>query len=263
MPELPEVEAVCRKLRPMVVGRRIVSSRILRCAEPAMGDQLRGRTIEAVDRAGKHILVRLSNGLTIHGHLRMSGNLFAIPEHRFASLRARVVLELEDGSGMILEDPRALARMEARPTHEVNAALANLGVEPISGKFTLAHFTAIAKQSRLPAKLFLMDQRKVAGLGNIYAAEALFQARVDPCKPMQRLTLPKLARLHGAIVTTLNLAVQSAVVAYSGPGEFDEAEEFPLAVYGREGLPCFACNRKVRRIPQGGRSTYFCPGCQR
>jgi formamidopyrimidine-DNA glycosylase len=108
-----------------------------------------------------------------------------------------------------------------------------------------------------------MDQSKIAGLGNIYAAEALYRARVNPRKPMEKLSLAKLRRLHGVIVDILELAVQSAVAAYSNPGAFGEAEEFPLDVYGREGQPCRTCLRKIRRIPQGGRSTYFCPGCQR
>ncbi|MEZ5352228.1 MAG: bifunctional DNA-formamidopyrimidine glycosylase/DNA-(apurinic or apyrimidinic site) lyase [Bryobacteraceae bacterium] len=263
MPEMPEVEAVCRKLRPVATGRVIEEARILRCAPAEMAPTVRGRRVVGVDRAGKHILIRLAGDVTIHTHLRMSGNLFVIPDHRFASSRARVVLELDGGGGIVLEDARALARMEAGATAEIEASIADLGVEPLGPEFTFERFAAMARGSRQPAKLFLMDQTRVAGLGNIYVAEALFQARVDPRKPMQRLTLRKLRGLHAAIVNTLTHAVQSAVVAYSRPGGFGEAEEFPRAVYGREGAPCVACRRAIRRIAQGGRSTYYCPGCQR
>ncbi|MEZ5403128.1 MAG: bifunctional DNA-formamidopyrimidine glycosylase/DNA-(apurinic or apyrimidinic site) lyase [Bryobacteraceae bacterium] len=263
MPELPEVEAVCRRLRPAVTGRTIVEARISRCAAPSTRAAVEGRPIHGVDRAGKHILVRLDGGVTVHTHLRMSGNLFAIRDHRFASAAARVVFALDDGSAMVLEDPRALARMEARPSEAVDVEMAKLGPEPLSPAFTAAWFIEKAKESRQPAKLFLMDQARVAGLGNIYAAEALYAARVNPRKLMQRQSVPKLRALHEAIVNVLTLAVQSAIAAYSRPGEFAEAGEFPCAVYGREGEPCEACGRRILRIRQGGRSTYYCPGCQR
>jgi formamidopyrimidine-DNA glycosylase len=224
---------------------------------------VQGRRIEAVERAAKHILLRISGGVTIHVHLRMSGNLIAVPDHRFTGVAARVWFALDDGGGIVLEDPRALARVEAAETAEIDKKLGRLGVEPLSVEFTFECFAAMAKRSRKPAKLFLMDQTHVAGLGNIYAAEALFEARVNPCKSMQRLSVAKLRRLHRAIVNVITRAVQSAIVAYSRPGESGEAEEFLLAVYGREGERCMACRRTIRRIPQGGRSTYYCPGCQR
>jgi formamidopyrimidine-DNA glycosylase len=108
-----------------------------------------------------------------------------------------------------------------------------------------------------------MDQSKIAGLGNIYAAEALFQARIHPAKATNSISKPKLQALHGVIVRMLEDAKESAYRAYTEPGYFAEGESFPVAVYDREGEACFTCNRKIRRIPQGGRSTYFCPGCQR
>ncbi|MBM3736281.1 MAG: bifunctional DNA-formamidopyrimidine glycosylase/DNA-(apurinic or apyrimidinic site) lyase [Acidobacteria bacterium] len=264
MPELPEVEAVCRKLRPAVVDRKIVSADIRRCAPVGTAERVSGRSILAVARVGKHILIRLSAAVTLHVHLRMSGNLFAIPDHRFCGASARILFRLNDGSGMVLEDPRALARVEVCETAELDRALsAAAGPDPLTPAFTAAAFAGLARASRQPAKLFLMDQRRVSGLGNIYAAEALYRARVDPRKPIQRLTKPRLDRLHSAIVSVLSDAVQSAVSAYAGPGEFLEAESFPIHVYGREGEPCAVCRTPIRRISQGGRSTYFCPACQR
>lgn len=264
MPELPEVEAVCRKLREAVPGHRITSAAVFRCAPPALAEAVEGRAIEAVDRLGKHILLRLSGGVSLHTHLRMSGNLFTIPDHRFHSARARVVLRLDNGAGLVLEDPRALARMEAVESAGIDERLAaGLGPEPASPAFTLEWFREQARASRQPAKIFLMDQRRVAGLGNIYAAEALYRAGADPRKAMNRTSAAKIAALHREIVAVVQDAVQSAISAYGGPGKFAEAESFPIAVYGREGEPCGRCARAIRRIVQGGRSTYFCPGCQR
>ncbi len=264
MPELPEVEAVCRKLRPAAVGRRIESASVIRCGGLGIEEAVPGRSIEAVDRVGKHILIRLSGAVTLHTHLRMSGNLFAIPDHRLRGHRARVVLCLRGGTGIVLEDPRALARMELVETAAIDARLRRqLGPEPLSPLFTPAWLGTEARSSRQPAKLFLMDQGRVAGLGNIYVAEALHRARVNPRRPVNRMSPARILSLHGAIVAILEDAVQSAISAYAGPGEFVEAETFPLAVYGREGEPCGACGRTIRRIVQGGRSTYYCPGCQK
>jgi formamidopyrimidine-DNA glycosylase len=285
MPEMPEVEAVCRKLR-CLEGAAIAGVRVMRCAPPALAKRVAGRRIETVDRRGKHILVRLEGGLTLHVHLRMSGNFYPIPDCRFYPAGARVTVELDDGRGLVLDDRRALAKMETERTPVLDARLAReMGPEPLSDQFTVNHLMTSAKRTRQPAKLFLMDQRRVAGLGNIYAAEVLFTARIDPRKPMHRLSGARIETLHAAIVTLLRDAVQSACRAYAGPGEMTarqggtdrrdvdplgavpgrlaEAEIFPLAVYGREGEPCLRCGRVIRRIPQGGRSTYYCPGCQR
>ena len=261
---MPEVEAVCRKLRREAAGSRIDGVRVYRCASTRVAECAAGRTIETIDRRGKHILIRLSGGWTLHTHLRMSGNLYVIPDHRLHSMYARVICELRGGKGLVLDDGRALARMDLIETAEIDNRLGEeLGPEPLTDEFTLKAFLAGAKVSRQPAKVFLMDQRNVAGLGNIYAAEALFRARLDPRKPMNRVSAKKVAALHEGIVGVLTDAVQSAVAAYAGPGAFHSEENFPVAVYDREGEPCVRCRRKILRIPQGGRSTYFCPGCQR
>lgn len=264
MPEMPEVEAVCRKLRDVVVGLRIEGIQVFRCATDAVAEAAAGRDIQAVERRGKHILLRLSGGVTLHTHLRMSGNLFAIPDWRFHLAEARVLIQLRGGSGIVLEDGRALARMDAAADEKINKRMnEELGPEPLGADFTVTRFQAMAKLSRQPAKLFLMDQSNVAGLGNIYAAEVLFRAGVHPRKPVNRLSMPRVARLHGSIVRVLEDALKSAVAAYSGPGSFHSEETFEMRVYDREGEPCTICERRIRRIPQGGRSTYYCPGCQR
>lgn len=253
-----------RRLRDRVTGVRIQYAKVFRCAPAELVEALPGKRILVVERRAKHILIRLSGGLTLHTHLRMTGNLFAIPDARLHTVRARVVIALQGGTGIVFEDSRALGRMALRGTQELDDELAAaLGPEPLSGEFTAEAFAAKARGSRQPAKLFLMDQRKVAGLGNIYVAEALFRARIDPRKAVGRLSRPRLAALHKEIVTVLQDAVESAWIAYGVPGRFSEGESFDCQVYGREGQPCTRCGKEIRRLPQGGRSTYFCAGCQR
>ena len=267
MPELPEVEATCRQVRPAVEGRRILSVSVLRASavkpqRPARLVRLAtGRTIKDVRRRGKNILIDLSGGLTIRVHLRISGDL-EVRENGEDSPFDRVVFQVARRRRLVFADPRALGVVNIHATREVPALLADLGPEPLSAAFTLHGFLEQAARSRQPAKLFLMDQRRVAGLGNIYAAEALFHAGIRPSVRMSRLTGPRLETLHLAIVSILRDAVQSTTIAYSRPGRVREAESFTRFVYGREGDPCYVCGRKIRRIAQGGRSTYYCPGCQ-
>ncbi len=263
MPELPEVEAVCRKLRADLPGARIRRARMERKRDPAVERGVRGATVLGVERRGKNVLIHLDNLRTLRAHLRMTGNLYVIPDCRLRPSTARAWFELADCSGLIFDDPRALGVIELLRTADLPGALGRLGPEPLSADFTAAAFIADARSSRRPAKLYLMDQGRVAGLGNIYAAETLHRARIHPARPMNRIGARRLAGLHRAIVEVLGDAVQSACNAYSGPGSYNSDENFPVAVYGRENLPCPVCTRPVRRIPQGGRSTYYCPGCQR
>jgi formamidopyrimidine-DNA glycosylase len=263
MPELPEVEAVVRRLRPQVEGARIAGCGQFRPTTAKGSPQAIGRRIAGVDRRGKHILVRLDGGAFLRVHLKMTGNLTVIQDARLRPATVRAWFEFEDGRAMVLDDPRALGRVSFHEPDEEGELFRDLGPEPFSGEFTVEHLIARARGSRKPVKLFLMDQRAVTGLGNIYAAEALFEAKVDPKRAAGRISAARLGRLHGAIVGILRSALDSAVRAYSEPGGFTEGENFPAAVYGREGEPCLACGRAVRRMPQGGRSTYYCPHCQR
>jgi formamidopyrimidine-DNA glycosylase len=259
MPELPEVEAVCRRLRNELPGVRIMEARLLRKPNRRLERQVAGRKIEALRRRGKNILLELSGGGALRVHLRMTGDLYIIQNVKVLPVSVRFYLKLYDGRTLVLDDPRALGVVDLLTADQVRVLNEMTGPEPLEPGFTLD----AARSSRQPAKLFLMDQRRVAGLGNIYAAEALRRARIHPAKPMNRLGPRRLDRLRRAIVEILTDAVQSACSAYAGPGQFEAGETFPLAVYGREGESCPDCGRRIRRIPQGGRSTYFCPGCQR
>ena len=269
MPEMPEVEAVARRLREAEGGQRIKSLRILRpsIAKPQDVDEIesavKGRTLITVRRRAKHIFLELSSQVAIHIHLRMTGNLFAIPDARLFSVNARAILTLSNSHGIVFEDPRALGKLHLRSADEVAEIEKGLGWEPLDEGFTLDVFSKMAANSNMPAKTFLMDQGYVAGLGNIYVAEVLYRARVDPRKVMKTITRPAVARIHAAIGSIMSEAVESVYSAYEQPGAFAEGEIFPVQVYDREGELCFRCGREIQRIPQGGRSTYFCPGCQR
>ncbi len=269
MPELPEVEAVCRRLRKQALGAEIAAFQAQRpsVASPQTPDDIAratdGARLRAVRRRGKNILIDLTGGSTLRVHLRMTGDLYVIPDVRFRPVTARAWFELSDGRALIFDDSRALGKIHAYPTPEIENVLGHLGIEPLSKAFRPETLIDAARKSHKPVKLLLMDQTIIAGLGNIYAAEALFHAGIDPRLPANRIRAARLRRLHAEIVRVLRTAVQSASIAYMSPGRFSEAESFPLAVYDREGENCGICGRRIRRIPQGGRSTYFCPGCQR
>jgi formamidopyrimidine-DNA glycosylase len=261
MPEMPEVEAVCRRLRAEAEGATIERMRLLR-PSIATGDvekACRRVRLERVERRGKNIFLHLSRGAVLHVHLRMTGNLYVIPDHRLLVSSVRAVWELSDGRGIVFEDPRALGRIASIAADE----LPEMGWEPLDAGFTVDALAGLAKGSKRPAKLFLLDQTKVAGLGNIYAAEALFRAGVDPRRAMGTLRKDRLTRLHAAIVTVMSGAVESVYERYSKPGNLIEAERQTLMVYGREGEACRVCGRAIQRLAQGGRSTYFCGRCQR
>ena len=267
VPELPEVEAVCRRLRESVLGAAIVNARVLRpsVSRPQSASRVerhaRDARIERVTRRGKHILIHLSNAHVLHVHLRMTGNLYAIPDVRFRSVTVRAYFELSDGRALVFDDSRVLGKIHARTVKELDTLLDGVGPEP--SQMTGAEFAAVAKRARKPIKTFLLDQKRISGLGNIYAAEALFRAKIHPARLASGLSDARLKNLHQACVDVLAEAMESSYAAYAQPGQFSEGESFPVAVYDREGEPCHVCVTPIRRIPQAGRSTYFCSKCQR
>ncbi len=268
MPELPEAEAVVRRLRRQTRGAVIAEARVERprSVEPQTAETVEslaaGASIKTVKRRGKQVLIRLSNGLTIRIHLGMTGDVYVVDDYRFRPVFARVWFRLVSDRGLIFEDARVLGHLNIYTDAELAQVLDPLGVEPLSAEFTPALLQQLAAGSRQPVKVFLMDQTKVAGLGNIYAAEALFAARIDPSRRAGSLRKTRIARLHAAIIQILSEAIDSTATAYSRPGAFSEGESFTPQVYGHEGEPCVLCRRRIRRIQQGGRSTYYCPGCQ-
>jgi formamidopyrimidine-DNA glycosylase len=265
MPELPEVEAVVRKLRQEAVGAVISGAVVFRprTTYPQPPDKLEevvGRTIRAVERRGKNIVVSFDADLALRIHLRMTGNLYVIPDASLRRHTVRALLTFEDRRAMVFDDPRVLGTMHVHSAEELEEKLACVGVDPLSRAFTRQRFVEAARASRRPVKLFLMDQSPICGLGNIYAAEALFRARIHPGKPAGKLRAAKLADLHAAIRKVLREAIPAAIRSYRTPGDHAGVEYF---VYARMGEPCRVCDRNIRRIAQAGRSTYFCPHCQR
>ncbi len=266
MPELPEVEAICRRIAPLVARRTIravhvVRALVVRPQRPARIARIaEGRKILDVRRRGKNILIDLSGGFAFRIHLRMTGELRV---DRPVRPSTRFWLELSGSHTLVFDDARALGRVHIYSSADLEKIMAGIGPEPLSKDFSLDSFIEAAHDSRQPAKLFLMDQRRIAGMGNIYAAEALFRAAINPRQPMNRIDPQRLMVLHAAIRETLRTAVKSARIAYNHPGKVTEAERFTRAVYGRAGEPCLRCGTEICRIEQGGRSTYYCPNCQR
>ncbi len=268
MPELPEVEAVRQRIHAAAAGRTIVAARILRPRIAPRGQASRierfltGRRIDSVTRRAKNLLIHVG-GRALRVHLRMTGNIQPTDDVRFAPLEARMVLAFDAHRGLALIDPRGLGRIELLDSAAIASLDGSLGPEPLADDFTPHCFTAAAGRSRLAAKTYLMDQSRIAGIGNIYAAEILFAAGIHPARPMNRLSAARLESLHEAIRRTLEDAVHHAAATYADPGLWNEGAGFALRVYGREGMPCTRCASQVRRIVQAGRSTYYCPGCQR
>jgi formamidopyrimidine-DNA glycosylase len=258
VPELPEVEHAARELARATSGVRIVRAKVL---HPYVGRNLRkaslrrlaGRSILRVERRGKHQLAVLDDGSVLHVHFRMTGDWAVSSATEELPRFARFVLDLDNGSRIILEDPRALSTVELL---EPGASLATmLGPDAVSDQFDAAHLRAALARRRIPIKPALLDQRVVAGVGNIYAAEALWLARIDPRVPASELGARDVERLVRTIRRVLSRG-------RDGSGRYTTTGSARLNVYDREGKRCPRCGTAVARIVQAARSTYWCPGCQ-
>jgi formamidopyrimidine-DNA glycosylase len=270
VPELPEVETIRRHLAPHLAGRRLRAVEILDerwsggLAPGELAAAVEGRRIERLARRGKYLVWELEDDAFLLMHLRMTGTLLLDPPG--APPYVRVWLRIDD---------RALAFADQRRFGTGELALgvealdkffaARLGVEPLDGEFTAAHLHALARSSRAPIKAFLLDQKRVAGVGNIYADEALFRARIHPLRPANRLTRAQCAALRDAVVASLEagIAAKGATIddfrdPYGVSGTFQN--EF--LIHLREGEGCLNCGRAVRKLRAAGRGTYVCEKCQ-
>jgi formamidopyrimidine-DNA glycosylase len=275
MPELPEVESVARALQKLVAGRTIARAELRRArlapdTTPAeFARMLAGCTINFIHRRGKHILADLTDGRTLITHLRMSGRFLLLPAEIDDPKFAHAVLHFTDGMRLVFDDQRHFGLMKIVKTAELHVAkeIKKLAPEPFSEDFSIAYLTRISRSSKRSLKEFLLDQTKVTGLGNIYACEAMFLARVHPALRTHKLSKPKLARLHESIVATLAEAVAHAENIVPDPenleGGYFSGSNGGWLVYDREGEPCVKCGTLIKRLKQGGRSTYFCGTCQR
>jgi len=271
MPELPEVETVASGLRPILVGRMILGAEVYWARSVVdLGPEefvrrLTGREILGVERRGKWIVIRLSGGAALLVHLRMSGQLIweSCSAANDPHVRARFMLD--SGDVLCFSDTRKFGRLWL--VDDAAAALCDLGPEPLSDDFTLYQFVKMLAGRKGRIKSLLLDQRFIAGLGNIYADESLWRAGVHPLRPATSLSREEVGRLYHSIRGLLADAVASGgttlrdaryVAADGRAGEF--AQE--LAAYGRSGEPCPRCGESIVRIRVGQRSTHFCPHCQ-
>ena len=271
MPELPEVEHVVRALSPVVVGRRILAAELnlKRIApgisRPSFDRQLRNLLITAVGRRGKYILFELESGNVLATHLRMTGKFVSLTTDESLPPYAHVIFYLDDERRLVFCDMRQFGRMRifTKPPKE----LSSLAPEPLSDQFTEAYFIETLSRSRRHLKQLLLDQTRVLGLGNIYAVEALFLAGVNPMKESNRLSKPRARKLYQAIRNILQEAIDAGstlrIDIADGNGSYFGTTERFWRVYERAGEPCVRCGTRIRRVVQGGRSTYYCPKCQK
>jgi len=282
MPELPEVEVVCRGLRRVVVGRTIgrVTVRAPKSSvtvSPSLGarfldEALRGRRIESVDRRGKNILIRLAGRRTLWVHLKMTGRFLWLPRTEPIAAHDLVIVDFlpeagaDDGHHLRFNDYRRFGRWRLYPDDELDLqeGLRALGPEPSA--LSADDFAALCRRRPRRIKAALLDQSFLAGIGNIYADEALYAARLHPLRLTTAMSRRKLRELHTHIVRLLRRAIHlmgTSVDSYSGvngrPGRFQSR----LQVYGREGKPCGRCGAAIVRRKIGARSAHFCPRCQR
>jgi len=281
MPELPEVETVVRDLRPRIVGAEIVAvrsswPRTLRTHDPEAFDAaVRGRRVEAVSRRAKLLVVELSGGVALTIHLKMTGQLFVVPAVAPEDPYVRLVVAFADGRELRFRDIRKFGRIgfygRDPGTGELvlepggSAVFARHGPEPLDLAFTLAAFRRRLRSRKGRLKPLLLDQAFIAGIGNIYADEALWAARLNPLRSAVSLRPADERRLYLAIRSILAEAVErrgSSIDDYTAPDGDGEMQE-RLQVYQRTGEPCPRCGRPVRRIVIGARASHFCSWCQR
>ncbi len=281
MPELPEVEAVAISLWPLVEKRKIRSVEVfhpiaaLPQAAPHLSKLLTGRRIESVRRKGKYLFLLLDNGAAIEMHFRFDGHLIHLSNAKELDSRANkktdtgihidVALELDKGI-IAFADGRHLGRVHAWPSLTACPPYNELGIDAMSPEFTAKTFAQLTSKSRRPLKEFLLDQSRIAGVGNIYSCEALWHAKLSPFRLANSLKPNEAKALYKAIVSVLRRALQ---LCLNPAPNFSDAEwwfqgiEGILRVYQREGEPCKRDGRPIKRTTKGNRSTYFCAHCQK
>ena len=277
MPELPEVESLRRILVRSAVGRTIVSAkvgeaRLRRRVTTDFAEAVSGRRIVNLSRRAKYLIVEFDSDAVMLVHLGMSGSL----THRRDGFRAddfdprhdHLEFSLDDASRLVFNDPRrfGMVRLVARADLASSAELKGIGPEPLSREFDAGYLAAKARGKKVAIKNLIMDQRIVAGIGNIYAAEVLFRAGVRPSRRAGRVTRAEIEKIAAAVPLILRAAIGSRGTTFRSyrdsrgrPGRFAER----LRVYGREGEPCYRCSTPIRNVVVGQRASFYCPSCQR
>ncbi|HEX8120755.1 MAG TPA: bifunctional DNA-formamidopyrimidine glycosylase/DNA-(apurinic or apyrimidinic site) lyase [Solirubrobacteraceae bacterium] len=271
MPELPEVETIRRRLAPVVEGRVLRALRIddaRWCAPLApqeVASAVEGRRIERLGRRGKYLVFELADDVFLLGHLRMTGTLLYDPAD--GERYARVRFDLDDGHHLLFCDPRRFGTGELAVGSEAldRFFATRLGVEPLGPDFTGERLRDLARGRRAPIKAFLLDQTKIAGVGNIYADEALFRARIHPLRPAGALKRPQLDALRDAVVATLEAGIGaggSTIDDYRQPDGVMGSFQDEFLVHRRRGEPCPQCGGAIVKFVAAGRGTYACERCQ-
>ena len=273
MPELPEAETIVRGLRPLIVGRRITRAEVLRPdvlreGVRSFAPRVRNRTILAVERRAKNVLILLDGSRRIAVNLGMTGRLLPFPAPPRGVRRPghpAVRFRFSDGGVLVFDDTRRFGTVECLGDTEWTVRESRFGPEPLGDGWTARALHVALSGSRSPVRSWLLDQRRVAGVGNIYAAEALFLAGIHPQRPASSLTKTEATALHGAVRSVLSDAIDEGGTtirdyrnAIGGEGGFASL----LWVYGRDGEPCRRCGTAVERIVFANRSAFFCPRCQ-
>ena len=270
MPELPEVETIRGHLAPHVEGRTLEAVEVLdpRWSRPLAPSELtaavQGRVVEKLARRGKYLVWELTDDVFLLMHLRMTGTLLLDPAP--APRHMRVRMDLGDHE-LVFDDPRRFGTGELALGPDARAAFfdARLGVEPLERDFTGDHLHSLAQTSRAPIKAFLLDQRRVAGVGNIYADEALFRARVHPLRPANRLTRAQCAAIRDGVVASLMLGLEhkgATIDDFRDPYGVSGSFQDQFLIHLREHQPCVNCGNPVRKLRAAGRGTYVCEKCQ-
>ena len=271
MPELPEVETIRRRLAPLVEGRTLRRLDVLdaRWCQPLhpqeLRDALEGRVVERLSRRGKYLIWEAEDEVYLLMHLRMTGTVLYDPPP--GTLYTRVRLELDDGHQLTFCDPRRFGTGELALGYDDREEFFHqrLGVEPLGPDFTTEHLYLQTRKRRTPIKALLLDQRRVAGVGNIYANEALFRARIHPLRSAGLLKRGQVAALRDAVVASLEAGLGAggaSIDDFRHPDGVKGAFQNEFLVHSREGEPCTVCGTPVRKFVAAGRGTYACETCQ-
>ncbi len=277
MPELPEVESLRQILKRSVVGKTIVGTRISRLplrrkTTANFGPRVRGRRIKQIDRRAKYLIVDLDGADVILVHLGMSGSLTCrdidFDSSEFDPRHDHVEFKLDDGSRLVFNDPRrfGIVRLTPRESLATSRELKDIGPEPLSGEFNADYLAEKARGRKVAIKNLIMDQKVVAGVGNIYASEILFRAGVRPTRRASRVKREEIAKIAEFTPIILRAAIDGRGTTFRSyrdsegrPGTFADR----LQVYGREGEKCYRCSTPIRNVVVGQRASFFCPKCQK
>ncbi len=274
MPELPEVETVRASLEPVLVGRRfeqieIRDARLTRPFDPdEVAAELKGEVVEALERRGKYLVFRFRSGRVLLVHLRMTGTFRhernGTPDD---DPYRRAVVRLDDGSDIMYRDIRRFGTwLLLEPDEDARYLATRLGEEPLKKTFTAAALAARLRGRKAPVKAALLDQRAAAGMGNIYADEALWRAKIHPLRPAGDLSPAEIRRLHRGINDAIRAGIArqgTTLRDYRTPDGGSGSMQDELRVYGRGGEPCPRCGTEIAKTRAGGRGTWYCPNCQR